>query len=113
MILTRMRMIVRVLTSLYLISLVDAFENKYMVEPDESEECLSCEATVTELQKTWTDPTSVEEILKDLEKQCKSLTESYGKRKVCDKLAEIFVQIPPGIFEGQFLHFELKICIEF
>lgn len=66
--------------------------------PDTSEKCITCQSTVSELENTWTDPDSVEQILKDLEVQCREL--SIAKRQICNKLVEALVQIPPALFNG-------------
>jgi hypothetical protein len=66
--------------------------------PDTSEKCQSCEAQVAQMQATWTNETTVAEILAELQNNCKAYP--YMKQQVCDKLAEVFVQIPPALFEG-------------
>ena len=68
------------------------------IEPDTSEKCLSCEATIEELELKWTDESNVQDILDDLQKKCKTL--DLGKRKICDGLVEVLVQIPPALFDG-------------
>lgn len=67
-------------------------------EPDTSAECLDCQAQMTSMYETWTNETTVAEILAELQDGCKAYP--LVKREVCDKLAEVFVQIPPGLFEG-------------
>ena len=79
------------------VGIVDAILRSDPV-PDTSEKCMTCQDTVSELQATWTDAASVEQILEDLEEQCKEL--SIAKRQICDKLVAVFVQIPPAIFNG-------------
>ena len=64
--------------------------------------CDECEADVAALAKTWTNATAVEEILAGLEDDCAA---TFGKlhpvkRGFCDKVAEVLVQIPPGLFQG-------------
>ena len=66
--------------------------------PDTSEKCLACESQVTQLQQTWTNETTVAEILAEMQNNCKAYP--FMQQQVCDKLAEIFVQIPPALFEG-------------
>lgn len=63
-----------------------------------SEECDECKNTIDALEMKWTNETTVDEILADLEAQCKTLP--IKERKICDSLVQILVQIPPGIFEG-------------
>ena len=66
--------------------------------PDTSEQCVACESQVAQLQATWSNETTVAEILAELQNNCK--TYPFMKQQVCDKLAEVFVQIPPALFEG-------------
>eukprot|EP00602_Paraphysomonas_sp_CaronLab_P008380 CAMPEP_0185024288 /NCGR_PEP_ID=MMETSP1103-20130426/7296_1 /TAXON_ID=36769 /ORGANISM="Paraphysomonas bandaiensis, Strain Caron Lab Isolate" /LENGTH=510 /DNA_ID=CAMNT_0027557209 /DNA_START=44 /DNA_END=1576 /DNA_ORIENTATION=- len=66
--------------------------------PDTSEECLECQSQMQQLQDTWTNETTVEDILKEMQANCKEY--KFLKREVCDKIAEVFVQIPPALFEG-------------
>jgi hypothetical protein len=66
--------------------------------PDTSEKCQSCEAQVAQMQATWPNETPLAEILAELQNNCKAYP--YMKQQVCDKLAEVFVQIPPALFEG-------------
>jgi len=51
-----------------------------------------------ELQSTWTNETSVADVLKQLQHECRAYP--YKKRLICDKLAAVFVQIPPALFQG-------------
>jgi hypothetical protein len=67
-------------------------------EPDNSEQCLSCQTEINDLDLKWTNETNVELILEDLTQQCKQ--KPLKQRKICEKIVEIYVQIPPGIFEG-------------
>lgn len=48
----------------------------------------------------WTNETTVAEILVELQDGCKSYP--LVKRQVCDKLAEVFVQIPPSLYDGMY-----------
>ena len=67
--------------------------------PDTSEDCLSCQAYVDDLQLKWGNETTVEEILEELKDKCAD--EYHLKKKdICDQIAEVLVQIPPGIFAG-------------
>lgn len=66
--------------------------------PDTSEQCLSCEAQVASMEEMWSNETTVAEILAELQSGCKSYPKV--KEDVCSKLADIFVQIPPALFEG-------------
>eukprot|EP01032_Pedospumella_encystans_P002828 gene2828-3322_t len=66
--------------------------------PDTSEQCVACESQVAQLQATWSNETTVAEILAELQNNCKAYP--FMKQQVCDKLAEVFVQIPPALFEG-------------
>jgi len=68
------------------------------IKKDTSEKCLSCESQVMELQSTWTNETSVADVLKQLQHECRAYP--YKKRLICDKLAAVFVQIPPALFQG-------------
>ena len=67
-------------------------------EPDTSEECVACENQIQQLQDTWTNETTVAEILAEMQNNCEAYP--FLKQDICDKIAEIFVQIPPGLFEG-------------
>ena len=69
-------------------------------EKDLSEKCLSCEKQVYELQKTWTNETSVTQILLEMQENCKSYP--YMQEHICDKISEVLVQIPPALFQGIF-----------
>lgn len=69
------------------------------IEPDMSEACLSCQSQVSQLMETWTNETTVAAILEDLEKNCKT-EYNFMEAKICDALVQVFVQIPPGLFEG-------------
>jgi hypothetical protein len=40
------------------------------IKKDTSEKCLSCESQVMELQSTWTNETSVADVLKQLQHEC-------------------------------------------
>jgi hypothetical protein len=53
---------------------------------------------VSALQAKWTNETTVAEILAEMQENCKAYP--FMKQQVCDKLAEVFVQIPPALFEG-------------
>lgn len=66
--------------------------------PDTSEECLSCQSQMQALQDTWTNETTVESILEDMQENCKDYP--FMQRQLCDKIAEVLVQIPPALFEG-------------
>ena len=50
------------------------------------------------MHATWTNETTVEEILAELQNNCKAYP--FMKQQVCDKVAEVFVQIPPALFAG-------------
>ena len=70
------------------------------------DDCDACQADVAELQKTWTNASTVAAILKELEDNCNA---TFGKRhplkrQLCDDVANIFVQIPPGLFDGLLLY---------
>lgn len=67
-------------------------------EPDMSTECVQCQEEVQTMVETWTNETTVAEILAEMQQGCKSYP--TVKQELCSKLAEIFVQIPPGLFEG-------------
>lgn len=68
--------------------------------PDTSEQCISCQNTIEEMYTEWTDPTNIDAILKDLKRQCVQEQDKAAKKVICSKLAEVLVQIPPGIFQG-------------
>ena len=70
------------------------------IPPDTSEQCLSCQDTIQEMYTEWTDPANVEAILRDLKRQCRQQQDKASKKVICSKLAEVLVQIPPGIFQG-------------
>mmetsp|Transcript_1517 Transcript_1517/g.1517 ORF Transcript_1517/g.1517 Transcript_1517/m.1517 type:complete len:508 (+) Transcript_1517:69-1592(+) len=63
-----------------------------------SEQCTYCKDTIDSLEMKWTNETTVAEILADLESQCKTLP--LKERQICDKVVQVLVQIPPGIFKG-------------
>lgn len=67
--------------------------------PDTSAECTECTDYLDELQLKWTDETTVEELLADLKAKCKDQY-NLKKKDICEKVAEVLVQIPPGIFAG-------------
>lgn len=69
----------------------------YVVVP--SEECTSCRQTIDDLEMKWTNETEVDEILSDLERQCKT-QDSLAKKKFCDAAVQVLVQLPAGIFKG-------------
>jgi hypothetical protein len=46
----------------------------------------------------WTNETTVAEILAELQAGCQSYPDV--QQDLCNKMAEIFVQIPPGLYEG-------------
>ncbi|KAJ1415662.1 Metallo-dependent phosphatase-like protein [Ochromonadaceae sp. CCMP2298] len=66
--------------------------------PDTSELCMTCEGEVGQLQATWTNETTVAEVLKEMQHNCRAYP--YLKQKACDKIAEVLVQIPPALFHG-------------
>lgn len=67
--------------------------------PDTTPECLACQDYVESLEIKWTNETQVEEILADLQKKCDAEYHAI-KKEICYGVVGIFVQIPPGIFEG-------------
>lgn len=67
--------------------------------PDDSEDCLSCQNYVNELDIKWENTTEVAEITKSLERKCQ-IEKDWGKKQICKKVVDVLVQIPPGIFEG-------------
>jgi len=69
---------------------------------DDSDKCISCQQTIQSWQDTWTNETSIDNVITSLKNNCK---EKYSikdilKRELCDKVVDVLVQIPPGIFEG-------------
>lgn len=67
--------------------------------PDTSEDCMACQSYIDELQLKWTDETTVDELLDELKHKCKDQY-NFKKKDLCEKVAEVLVQIPPGIFAG-------------
>ena len=68
---------------------------------DTTNGCTECQSVVAELQTDWTNATTVQEILDSLEVQCKQKFRLQPfKQELCDKVAEVWVTIPPGIFSG-------------
>lgn len=51
------------------------------------------------MEDIWTNETSVAEVLNDLQHNCDTKYH-FLKKNVCNKLAEVLVQIPPGLFDG-------------
>ena len=68
--------------------------------PDLSTECLSCKAFVQGLDIAWSNATTVELILKELDLKCFQKYTSVLEIKKCQAIANIFVQIPPALFKG-------------
>jgi hypothetical protein len=69
---------------------------------DDSDTCTSCQQTIQSWQDTWTNETSIDNVISSLKNNCK---EKYSikdilKRELCDKVVDVLVQIPPGIFDG-------------
>eukprot|EP01035_Chromulina_nebulosa_P065586 gene65586-89721_t len=69
---------------------------------DQSEKCQSCTTFFRQEQAIWCNDTSIAAILNDLEKECKNKfsIKEPKKRKLCESIAGIAVQIPPGIQDG-------------
>jgi hypothetical protein len=85
--------------ALVLVSVILALALGSSPTPDDSEQCLSCQEQVAQLDSIWSNATTVAEMLTNLEAECKDKYKLV-KRKICDKIAEVAVTIPPQIFEG-------------
>lgn len=68
--------------------------------PDTSASCLGCKAFVNKLDITWTNATTVAEILQELDTKCTNKYTDPEQVKLCQGIANIFVQIPPALFKG-------------
>jgi 3',5'-cyclic AMP phosphodiesterase CpdA len=65
------------------------------------EGCSECEQQVEEQMEFWTNVTSVEELLESLDQNCiNSYPHQPMKTSICEEIAAIAVQIPPGLFQG-------------
>jgi hypothetical protein len=53
--------------------------------PDQSEGCLSCQTQVQSMYDTWTNETTVADILDEMKNNCKAY--KSVKQEVCDKIA--------------------------
>jgi hypothetical protein len=60
--------------------------------PDTSEECVYCTDYIDALQIKWTNETTVEEILADLEKKC-DVKYNFKQKQICDEIVSILVQV--------------------
>jgi len=85
------------------VCLVATFSNNSRADPvpDTSDECMACKAEVNEVSEVWSNSTTIDEILKNLDRQCtmKYKTDVKALAK-CQAKAAVFVQIPPSIFHG-------------
>jgi predicted phosphohydrolase len=59
---------------------------------------LSCQSQIEALDIKWSNQTAIDEVVADLKKKCRTLP--LSKRKMCDALVDVLVQIPPAIFDG-------------
>lgn len=69
-------------------------------DKDNSIQCLTCKKSVESAHAKWSNATSVAVILKEMDLQCAETSSNIIDFELCKKVAEIKVQIPPGIFEG-------------
>ena len=72
------------------------------VEPapiDNSEKCTDCKNLISNWQEKWTNSTSMNEILSNLEEECKANYHGL-KKDLCDRIAEFWVTVPPQIIQG-------------
>lgn len=71
-----------------------------VAEPTE-DACDACCAHVADLQNTWENETTVAQILDTLQAECAAdFQHNPAKRSLCDELAAVAVQLPPGLFHG-------------
>jgi len=78
-----------------------AFSASYKPVPDTSEKCTSCEKEIAEMEIKWGSEDSIDVVVAQLKEKCKEKEGKHIlKRKVCDKVVDIFAEIPPKIFEG-------------
>ena len=88
---------------LVLLILVIIFVTALSSKPiDDSSKCSSCQSTVTEWQSNWTNQTTIDDTIKALKDECK---EKYSikdvvKRKLCDEIVNVLVEIPPSLIDG-------------
>jgi predicted phosphohydrolase len=69
--------------------------------PDNSTECVTCEATVSEFEYIFDNATDIAIILDELDAYCKSnYSREPEKLKICYGVMNILVQIPPALFDG-------------
>jgi hypothetical protein len=84
---------------LSVLSLISAVVEASIPVPDTSEGCVSCRSYVESMNIKWGNATTVKVMTDELKATC-AKEYNLEKKKICDKVVDIFVQIPPGIFEG-------------
>lgn len=87
---------------LLIISLVQVQLILSLIPKDDSSKCLSCQSTVSEWQNNWTNQSTVDDTIKALKDECnvKYSIKDIIKRKLCDEVVNVLVQIPPGLIDG-------------
>ena len=66
--------------------------------PDRSVACLTCSKVVDHVSTKWSNATTVAETLANLEAACAEAGDD--RVEGCDNIAQVLVQIPPGLFHG-------------
>ena len=69
---------------------------------DDTSKCVTCQSTVSEWQNNWSNQTTIDATIDALKEECK---EKYKikdilKRKLCDEVVNVLVQIPPSLLDG-------------
>jgi hypothetical protein len=78
-----------------------AFSASYAPVPDTSEKCTSCEKALAEMEIKWSSQDSIDVVVAQMKANCKTKEKGHFlKREICDKVVDIFAEIPPKIFEG-------------
>ena len=78
-----------------------AFSASYAPVPDTSEKCTTCEKALAEMEIKWGSEDSIDEVVAQMKANCKTKEKGHFlKREICDKVVDIFAEIPPKIFEG-------------
>lgn len=69
---------------------------------DDSEECTTCLATLTEWETIFTNETDISIISETLQQHCKDKynVKDIVKRKLCEAVYNVLIQIPPGLIDG-------------
>ena len=78
-----------------------ALSQSYKPIPDTSDKCVSCQKQVSALEIKWGSDASIEATVAELKQKCKEKEKGHFlKREICDKVVDVFAQIPPQIFSG-------------